>query len=68
MKRSPIEKLLEPVPGGKIASVRDYGLDLTLIAENMKLSPEQRLRKLQAAMIGFEKLRKEAAKSKRIDQ
>lgn len=68
MKRTPEEKLLNPKPGGKIAAVREYGIDLTLIAENMRLSPEERLRKLQQAMVSFEKLRLEAANSRRIDQ
>jgi hypothetical protein len=68
VKRTPVEKLLSPVPGGRIASARDFGIDLSLIAENMRLTPEEKLRKLQSAMNSFEKLRKEAAKSKRIDQ
>lgn len=56
------------MPGSKLAAVGEYGIDLSLIAENMRLSPENRLRKLQQAMISFEKLRLEIAKSKRIDQ
>lgn len=63
MKRSPEEKLLHPSSGGKIAQVQEYGLDLSLIVENMRLSPEARVRKLQSAMISFEKLRAEVSRS-----
>ena len=63
MKRTAIEKLLDPIPGGALSAVRDYGIDLTLIAENLRLSPEERLRKLQQAIISFDKLRKETQRS-----
>jgi hypothetical protein len=66
--RTPEEKLLNPRPGSKLAEVRDYGIDLSLIAENMRLSPEDRIRRLQQAMTSFEKLQREASKSRRIDQ
>lgn len=68
MKRTPEQKLLNPVPGGTLASVAEYGIDLSLIAENMRLSPEHRIRRLQQAMNSFEKLRAEVAKSKLTDQ
>jgi len=65
MKRTPEEeKLLNPRPGSRIAEARDYGIDLTLIVENLKLTPEQRLEKLQQAMTGFDELRRAA---KRIE-
>ncbi len=68
MKRTPEQKLLDPVPGGTLARVAEFGIDLSLIAENMRLSPEQRVRRLQQAMNSFEKLRDEVAKSKLSDQ
>lgn len=43
--RTPEEKLLNPRPGSKIAEARDYGIDLTLLVSNLRLSPEERLRK-----------------------
>ena len=64
MKRIVEERLLNPKPGGKIAAARDYGIDLSLIVENLRLSPEERLDKLQQAMIGFEELRKVAKRIK----
>ncbi len=58
------EKLLNPRPGSRIAEARDYGIDLTLLVENLRLKPEQRLEKLQQAMTGFDELRRVA---KRIE-
>ena len=60
MKRTPEEKLLNPRPGSKIAEARDYGIDLTQIVENLRLTPEKRIEKLQNAMIGFDELRRSA--------
>jgi hypothetical protein len=64
VKRTREQKLLNPRPGSRIAQARDYGIDLTLIVENLKLTPEQRLEKLQRAMTGFHELRQVA---KRIE-
>jgi len=63
VKRTPEERLLHPRPGGDIEAARDYGIDLTLLVENMRLTPEQRLEKLQQAMIGIEDLRREARRT-----
>ncbi|HBR58652.1 MAG TPA: hypothetical protein DEA22_14485 [Blastocatellia bacterium] len=60
--RTPEEKLLNPRPGSKIAEARDYGIDLTLIVENLRLTPEQRIEKLQSAMRSFDSLRREVEK------
>lgn len=60
MGRTREEKLLNPRLGSRIAAARDYGIDLTLLVENMKLTPEQRLEKLQQAMNGFDELRRVA--------
>ena len=64
--RSPEEKLLNPRPGSKIAEAKEFGIDLTLIVENLKLTPEQRLNKLQSAMESFDKLRREASKNAKV--
>lgn len=65
--RTPEEKLLNPLPGSKIAEAVRYGLDLTLVVENLRLTPQQRLENLQGAMDSVEKLRlaMEAAKAKK---
>lgn len=65
--RTPEEKLLNPKPGSKIAEAVRYGLDLTLVVENLRRTPQQRLERMQGAMLGVEKLRlaMETAKAKR---
>jgi hypothetical protein len=68
MSRTVEEKLLNPRPGGKIAEARDYGIDLTLLVENLRLTPEQRLEKLQQAIDSFDELRREAAKSRIVSR
>ncbi|MBA3769033.1 MAG: hypothetical protein H0X08_00755 [Blastocatellia bacterium] len=64
MKRTSEDRLLNPRPGSRIAEARDYGIDLTLIVENLRLTPEKRLEKLQQAMMGFEELRRVARPTK----
>ena len=56
MKRTAEEKLLNPRPGSKIAEARDFGIDLTLLVRNLKLTPEQRLRNNEQAVNDLEKL------------
>lgn len=55
--RTPEEKLLNPQPGSKIAEAVRYGLDLTLVVCNLRLTPQQRLENLQGAMDSVEKFR-----------
>ena len=50
MKRSPEEKLLNPRPGSDIAAAMDFGIDLTLIVSQLRLTPEERLEDLQETM------------------
>lgn len=41
------EQLLrDPPPGSACAAAREFGIDLTLIIEQLRLTPEERLRKL----------------------
>lgn len=56
MKRTPEEKLLNPRPGSKIAAARDFGIDLTLTVGQLRLTPQQRVDNLQAAMISMAEL------------
>lgn len=56
MKRTPEEKLLNPRPGSKIAEARDFGIDLTLTAAQLRLTPQERVERLQAEMRGLEEL------------
>lgn len=43
-------RLREPVPGSRIEAARDFGIDLTLLIGQLRLTPEQRVRKLQQGM------------------
>lgn len=51
------EKLLNPKPGSKVAAAKEYGIDLTLLVENLKLTPTERVLKMQKAAITFAKIR-----------
>ncbi len=62
MKRTPEEKLLNPKPGSKIAAAKEFGIDLTLLVEQLRLTPDQRIRNLQNSMYGLEELLKSSQK------
>lgn len=64
MKRTPEEKLLNPKPGSKIAAAKEFGIDLSLLVENLRLTPDQRVRRLQQAMYGVEELLKTSKQRK----
>ena len=68
--RTPEEKLLNPRPGSKIAEARDYGIDLTLLVSNLRLTPEERLRMNDDINSGLEVLAAamKNAKQKRKNQ
>ena len=61
-KRTPEEKLLNPRPGSKIAEARDFGIDLTLIAERLRQSPQERIDGLQEGMKFLAELERARAK------
>ncbi len=62
MKRTPEEKLLNPKPGSKIAAAQEFGIDLTLLVENLRLTSDQRVRNLQESMFSFDELKRCAKK------
>ena len=43
------EKLRNPAPGSRIDAAQKYGTDLTLLIEQLRLTPEERVRKMQTA-------------------
>jgi hypothetical protein len=49
--------LLNPPPGSAAARAVEFGIDLTLTVENLRLTPEQRVRKLDDFIEGVAKLR-----------
>ena len=50
-------RLLHPVPGSRIEAARNYGIDLTLLVEQLRLTPAERARKLEAASVVVERVR-----------
>lgn len=50
MDRSREEKLRNPPRGSRIAAARDYGIDLTLLIENLRLTPAERIKKNDAVV------------------
>jgi len=44
MSKTREEKLLKPKFGSRIAEAREYGVDLTQIVENLRLTPAQRIK------------------------
>jgi hypothetical protein len=51
------ERLLNPPPGSALEAARNFGIDLSLLAERLRLSPEERLRDLQQVMRALEQIR-----------
>lgn len=64
MKRTIEERLLNPKPGSKIAAAKEFGIDLTLLLRQLRLTPQQRLDELQSAMESMEGLIKAQKKNK----
>ena len=58
MKRLPNEeRLLNPKPGSAAAAARDFGIDLSLTVENLRLTPEERIRRLDRARAMMKEVR-----------
>ena len=49
--------LLHPAHGSRIEAARNYGIDLTLLVEQLRLTPAERARKLEAASMVLERVR-----------
>ncbi len=57
------EKLRNPAPGSRIEAAKKFGIDLTLLIEQLRLTPEERARKLQRTVRSLEKVRGIARRS-----
>lgn len=60
MKRTAEEKLLNPKPGSKIAAAKEFGIDLTLLVKNLRLTPEERVNNMQKSMRNYHRIMLEA--------
>jgi hypothetical protein len=45
-----LELFTNPPPGSKIEAARKYGVDLTLLAANLALTPEERVQAMESAL------------------
>ena len=59
------ERLLNPPSGGRIEAARAHGIDLSLLVERLRKTPEERVRDLQRAAEGLEAVRGKALKTSR---
>jgi hypothetical protein len=51
---------LNPPPGSAAARAVGFGIDLTLTLENLRLTPEERIRKLDDFILGVQRLKESA--------
>ena len=50
-------RLLDPARGSRIEAARNHGIDLTLLVEQLRLTPAERARKLELASTVLEQVR-----------
>ena len=60
MKPEDEDYFLNPPPGSAAARAVEFGIDLTLTLENLRLTPEERIRKLDQFIIGVARLKASA--------
>jgi hypothetical protein len=60
------ELITNPPPGSKLAAARDWGVDLTLLYENLLLTPTERARSFASTVRSFEVFRAKAKKTARF--
>lgn len=61
-KKLAYELITNPPPGSKLAEAKAYGIDLTLLYENLALTPDQRARNLEKGAASLRALRETGAK------
>lgn len=59
-----IERLRNPIHGGKIEAAKKFGIDVTLLVEQIKLSPAERARRMHSLAQSAESVRGTARKSR----
>ena len=57
--------LIDPKPGTAAAAARDFGIDLSLTVSNLRLTPEERIKRLDEFQAEIRKLRQALDLSKR---
>lgn len=51
------DRLLHPKPGSRIDAAKAYGIDLTLLIAQLRLTPAERARKLERTATALEQVR-----------
>jgi hypothetical protein len=51
------ERLRNPAPGSRIEAAKKYGIDLSLVIEQRRLTPAQRAEKMESASEAVEQMR-----------
>jgi hypothetical protein len=60
MSPETLRRILEPDPGTALARAKEYGIDLTLLVENARKTPEQCFDQAQGAARFIEEFRRSA--------
>lgn len=58
------ELITNPPPGSKIAVAKEWGVDLTLLYENLQQTPTERARAFGAMVRSFDALRKASERTR----
>lgn len=58
------KRFRDPAPGSAMEAARDFGIDLTLLIERLRLSPTERVRQLEEAMKMFAQIQGAAQRRK----
>lgn len=58
-----IDRLQNPIPGGKVEAAKEFGVDVSLLIEQIKLSPAERARRMHQLAQTAERVRGIASKS-----
>ena len=61
-------RLIEPKPGTAAARARDFGIDLSLTVSNLRLTPEERIKRLDLHLDGIRELRRNIRWISRADE
>lgn len=60
--------LIDPKPGTAAAAARDFGIDLSLTVSNLRLTPEDRIKRLDESQASMKELRKASLRRKAMDE
>jgi hypothetical protein len=67
MTKAGEDYFLNPPPGSAAARAVEYGIDLTLTLENLRLTPEERIRQLEGFIRSVAELRNSARRVSQAD-